>query len=277
MYVIIDLPRKQVEEWRNARRQKLVSRLTRNSKNPGKIVLPEAIVGVRVQKQLQVAGEDKSNEKADSILPSNADSSSKVEVKPQLKKNLSFRHTATSLRRATMANPKSLISSTEEIVKNEIATLNKKIACPVKDLKVKAKLTVPRSPSFTHRPQKKIAEKVKAVEVKVEKKPVTQIARNTKSLAPSATPKPVTPAVVSQKSSAWTVGFKENGKSPSMKYTPKLKPYVRKSFTDVKPTLANKGKSAPADGQGLANTKFQSRSSWMIPKEASEKYVIYIF
>ena len=83
--------------------------------------------------------------------------------------------------------------------------------------------------------------------------------------------------VNNEKFHSWTVGFKQNGNFPSMKSTSKLKPYVRKSLSDVKPTLANKGKSVPADGQGLASTKFQSRSSWMIPKEASEKYVIYIF
>ena len=56
------------------------------------------------------------------------------------------------------------------------------------------KLTVPISPSFSHRPQKKIAHKSQAVQVKVERKPATKIAPDTNSSPATSTGHYRTPA-----------------------------------------------------------------------------------
>ena len=265
-------------------------RLNRNNPNPSNIYSLEAIAGIQRSKN------PPEKHQATSVTTTVKNEAVKTEEKPQLKKNLMIRQTATSMKRATMTTGS--FKPREVFTARPALNINKKPEVPqVKSLKVNPKLTMPRSPSFTHRAprpapavQKPTASKnsgpAKPVPKTEQKKVATQTPRKTEAV----------PEVKStRKSSSWMIPLTPekaitvvDGAKNSPR-TPKVKPFVRKSFSESKVTrksvapLNRTLNPMPAPKPAsmvrrsvsvstLNSSRSSVRSSWMFQKEPSEKY-----
>lgn len=302
--------RKMLEEKREARRQKLITRLGRNSNVPLSEASIEALTGTLRNKKAQgnSSAVKPKEEKKELILPK-PDNSVKKSV--PLKRTLSFGQTATSLKRTTIANGGAPIK--RAISFRAIPTSAPKMVAPQAPQMArpqKSKLTVPYSPNFTNRSRQPPAIKPPLST----SKPVAGLVRK---LNVTQTPKPLPAAravnysgpVVSEittkrRSSSWMVPLTPEQKVSSIKMTPprsassprtpNVKPFIRKSFSESK-TLPNRSTqlarststatvalaSSTLSSKGIANStqlkeSRSSRSIWNVSKEPSEKYASLI-
>jgi len=326
----LDTPVKsKLEQRREERKQKLFSRLMRNQPNPSSMSSVDIIAGVVTYKKLNSSTSTsavvaKTNSNVSTI------STSTVCPKIPIKKSLSFRQTATSLKRANLATmgiqsykashpdvtgrkPVSTIpvppahmkkplvpttSSHSSIVKKPAATaqhqssFSKKLTMgaarpsslpkkpapevaphsliarkpasgipPAKHSNLTRKLTMPKSPNFSSRLKEKslrtavpVVSTLKSLMQTPSK--TSQVKKQTISGPMPTLRNPLTPKALTLASPARKLAAKTSS-NPS---TPNVKPFVRKSFTDVKvrPSVAFK----PAE---------LSQSMWSVKKEASEK------
>ena len=268
-----------------------MTRLNRNNPNPSKICSLEAIAGIQRSKN------SPAKHQATSATATMKKEAAKTEEKPQLKKNLMIRQTATSMKRATMTTGS--FKPREVFTARPAPNINKKPEVPqVKSLKVNPKLTMPRSPSFTHRAPRPAPSTQKPITTSKNSGPAKPVPKTEQKKVANQTPRKTetVPEVKStRKSSSWMIPLTPekaitvvDGAKNSPR-TPKVKPFIRKSFSETKVTrksvapLNRTLNPMPAPKptslvrrsvsvSTLNSSRSSVRSSWMFQKEPSEKY-----
>ena len=272
-----------LEEKREARKQKLAMRICKNSGTTRSVASIEAITGTLRSKKPAIAPP------AAAAMPAKQPTVAKKEIvpiaKPEVNKQqkktfIGFRQTATSMKRAEMAQAG--VKPKAQVAKPAVATA----AAPIKAKKpsvahtraiglLKKKLTVPQSPNFTVRRQT------------IARQPLP----NPSTSASNTT---VVDGSPSRRSSiTWTVPFTPEARrqESSPLRTPKVKNFTRKSFSETKSparkvpavpvqlirssssaSLARLSRPSVAFASSINASRF-SRSFFDLPKELSEKYV----
>ncbi len=267
-------------------------RLSRNNPSSLHVSSLEAIAGIQPIRELS---EDLSGTEVP--FPKVTAPINKI-PKEQMRKTLVFRHTTTSLKRATINN--GVFRAHDQV---KALSKPKPLPAPVKILKSNPKLTVPQSPTFSHRPARPLLSGKLVAETKESKPEMEAKSQKPSSWKSSVASKSESKAEVAQptamvdpkscSSSNWMMPLTPDkgtstvdGSTP--KGTPKVKPFARKSFSETKlprksvqPPLnrsvhflavksdvnSRRSTAAPASRPSL---KSASRSSWMIQKEPSD-------
>ena len=247
-----------------------------------------------------------------------------------MKKSLSFRQTATSLKRANLATMGIQTHRTELAKREPLASSRKPVATvparsapvapsnvkkpvgtipsnsfvhkkpatavpprstilkkpatgipPAKQANLNRKLTLPQSPNFSSRLKERSAAKVLTAHTagkvlpSISARPaatqaaaskVSQVKKETESQNTATWVNPLTPEA--RATPARILMAKSVAKTPLSPSTPKIKPFARKSFTDVKVRPS----SSVSFRTGNNESKL-SQSMWSLKKEPSEKYV----
>jgi hypothetical protein len=281
--VFIALYRRILEERREARKQKLAMRICKNSGSTASVASIEAITGtLRSKKPLTATAPPAATAARPAKLPTVAKKeivpTTKPEVnKQQQKKIFGFRQTATSMKRAEMAQAgvKSKVPVTKPTVVANVETKKPSVGHVRAVGLLKKKLTVPHSPNFS-----------------VRRQTIAQKSIPNPSIAAATTT--VIDGSPSRRSSiTWNVPFtpeaRQQGNSPLR--TPKVKIFTRKSFSETKSparkipavpvqmirssssaSLARLSRPSVAFASSISTSRF-SRSFFDLPKELSEKYV----